>query len=680
MALFRSKSLRTRLALTFTLAAVLPAACLALLVVVQTSRQLARDGFERLENLRQFKAQRVGDFLDRQFRNLSLLAKIQEVEGLVGELHEYHDQANADGGTDFPVDRAEYRRILEGGVRRLGPYIEELAPEEMFLVCAPHGHVMFSLGQSRILGKRLDSPELREAPLAALWRRTLETGQPQMSDLFRHPLTGEDPLLFLSSPVRDEGGVGALLFLQVSGEMLDRLLQDTGHEFGETGETYLVGDDSLMRTQSRLGAGRTVLEQRVDTEPLRRAREGLAGTASALDYRGHRVLSSYADMGLARRFGSPFDWYILAEVDRAEAFALVRRLSWFTVAFATGFSLLGALAGMGVAHGIGEPIQRLATAANEVAAGNLAATVAPYGREDAIGTLTNAFATMARNLREQNGQMQESIQSLGAAIGEIAATSTQLAANSTEASAAVAEVGTTVEEVRQTSQVAERKAGEVAGEADNLARTAAGGRAATEDAVAGMGRIKEEMDYVAESIVQLSEQTQSIGDIIGAVNDLADQSNLLSVNAAIEAAKAGEYGKGFAVVAREIRSLSDQSREATRQVKTILDDIRKATSAAVMATERATKSVEAGGKLAAQAGHSIHELAEGVDETAAAAVQIAAANQQQVVGMDQLATAMQSIQEAANQNLAGARQLDEATRTLDQLGRDLAEMADRFRA
>src|SRR5581483_4850456 len=96
-----------------------------------------------------------------------------------------------------------------------------------------------------------------------------------------------------------------------------------------------------------------------------------------------------------------------------------------------------------------------------------------------------------------------------------------------------------------------------------------------------------------------------VGDIIATVEDLAQQSNLLSVNAAIEAAKAGENGRGFAVVAQEVKSLSEQSRQATTQVRTILSDIQKAAAAAVMATEQGTKAVESGGKQTEAAGESI---------------------------------------------------------------------------
>jgi len=271
------------------------------------------------------------------------------------------------------------------------------------------------------------------------------------------------------------------------------------------------------------------------------------------------------------------------------------------------------------------------------------------------------------------------IATLSSSISQISATASQLATNSSETSSSVSEITTTVEEVRQTAQVSSEKAKEVADSAEAAFQTSEEGKKATEESFAGMNRTKEEMEYIAEAIMKLSEQTQSIGEIISSVTDLADQSNLLSVNASIEAAKAGEQGKGFAVVAQEVKSLADQSKEATNQVRSILSDIQKATGTAVMATERGSKTVEMGVALAAKAGDAIALLADSVARSAESATQIAASNHQQFAGMDQLAQAMDSIKDASLQNVDGTKQLEGATRTLTDLGHKLKEVSGKFK-
>jgi methyl-accepting chemotaxis protein len=187
------------------------------------------------------------------------------------------------------------------------------------------------------------------------------------------------------------------------------------------------------------------------------------------------------------------------------------------------------------------------------------------------------------------------------------------------------------------------------------------------------------MDFVAENVMRLSEQSQNIGDIIETVRDLADQINLLSVNAAIEAAKAGEQGKGFAVVAHEMRSLADQSKEATEQVKQILSEVQKVTSGAVMAMERGAKAVTAGLELGEKAGDAVERLAATVEASADSALQIAASSHEQLVGVEQLVQAIQNIHEATGQNTEGARQLEMSVRDLERLSQSLQNAAARFR-
>jgi methyl-accepting chemotaxis protein len=271
-------------------------------------------------------------------------------------------------------------------------------------------------------------------------------------------------------------------------------------------------------------------------------------------------------------------------------------------------------------------------------------------------------------------QLRESIAQLSSSSSEILATTTQVAAGAAETASAVSETTATVEEVKQAAGVSSQKAKHVSESAQKVSQISQAGRRSVEGTIAGMQHIQEQMEAIAESIVRLSEQSQMIGEIIAAVNDLAEQSNLLAVNAAIEAARAGEQGKGFAVVAQEVKSMAEQSKQATAQVRTILGDIQKATSAAVMATEQGNKAVEAGLKQSGEAGDSIRQLAESVNEAAQAATQIAASSQQQMVGMDQVALAMESIKQASMQNVSGTRQAETAAHSLHELGQKLGSM------
>ena len=328
---------------------------------------------------------------------------------------------------------------------------------------------------------------------------------------------------------------------------------------------------------------------------------------------------------------------------------------------------------------IASPLRDISGVAELVASGDLTVKVPSDHRADEVGALAQTFRRMVENLREVNREIREGVNVLGSSASEILAATAQVASGAVETATAVSETTTTVEEVKQTSQVSSQKAKYVSESAQKAAQVSQAGKKAVEETIEGMSRIREQMESIAESILRLSEQSQAIGEIIAAVNDLAEQSNLLAVNAAIEAAKAGEQGKGFAVVAQEVKSLAEQSKQGTAQVRTILNEIQKATSAAVMATEQGSKAVAAGVKQSADAGESIRMLAESIAEAAQAAAQIAASSQQQLVGMDQVALAMDNIKQASVQNVAGTKQTETAAQNLHELGQRLKQTVERYK-
>jgi methyl-accepting chemotaxis protein len=320
-------------------------------------------------------------------------------------------------------------------------------------------------------------------------------------------------------------------------------------------------------------------------------------------------------------------------------------------------------------------LQEKAAVATEIATGNLTVQVKPQSAQDVLG---NAFAAMADTLREMNRELGSGVNVLASSTSTILASTTQVAAGVAEAATVMTQTTATLEEVKQTAQVSSLKAKHVSTSAQKAAQVSQNGKKAVEEAIDGMQRIHEQMDQIAESIVRLSEQTQAIGEIIATVNDLAEQSNLLAVNAAIEAAKAGEQGRGFAVVAQEVKSLAEQSKQATVQVRGILGEIQKATSGAVLATEQGGKAVEAGVRQSSEAAEAIRLLAESMQESAQAAAQISVSAQQQLAGMDQLAMAMDNIRIASSQNLKSSAQAETAAQSLHELGQKLKLMLARF--
>lgn len=326
------------------------------------------------------------------------------------------------------------------------------------------------------------------------------------------------------------------------------------------------------------------------------------------------------------------------------------------------------------------PLKKSVAVANSIASGDLTMEfITQDKREDEFGLLIKAFGNMIEKLRNSIKEIIEGVNLLGTSASEILAATTQVASGAAETATAISETTATVEEVRQAAQLSSQKASRVAENAQQVSKVTQTGQKAVDDTVSGMNNIQVQMESVANTIVRLSEQSQQIGGIIASVNDVADQSNLLAVNASIEAAKAGEQGKGFAVVAQEIKSLAQQSKQATILVRNILIDIQKATSAAVMATEQTSKAVENGVKQSSQAGESIKKLAESSSKAVEVATQIVASSQQQSVGMDQIGLAMNNINQAGAENAASMIQAEKAAKGLNELGQKLKVIVEQYK-
>lgn len=329
---------------------------------------------------------------------------------------------------------------------------------------------------------------------------------------------------------------------------------------------------------------------------------------------------------------------------------------------------------------ITRPLKASVQAANMIASKDLTLDFSKYKkRGDEIGVLMQSFSRMVGTLREQIQEILGGVNTLTSSSSEIMAATTQVASGTAENASAISETTSTVEEVRQAAQLSSQKGKNVSDSAQHLEKVSKSGQKAVEETKVEMVRIREQMESIAQTVVRLSEQGQSIGGIIASVTDIADQSNLLAVNAAIESARAGEQGKAFAVVAQEIKSLAEQSKQATTQVRTILTDVQKATSAAVMATEQGSKAVEAGVKQSAQAGEAIRVLAESSTVAVQAAMQIVASSQQQVVGMNQIGTAMENVNQAGAETAASMKQAEIAAKNLHELGQKLKGLVEQFK-
>ncbi|GBQ72132.1 methyl-accepting chemotaxis sensory transducer [Ameyamaea chiangmaiensis NBRC 103196] len=298
---------------------------------------------------------------------------------------------------------------------------------------------------------------------------------------------------------------------------------------------------------------------------------------------------------------------------------------------------------------------------------------------DEVSRLSEGLNRMIEGLSEIARQSRGVTRDLDAAIAEIRASAQQQAASVEEQFAAVQETAATVDEITHSGAQVSRRARELIDAAQISVNMSVQGLEAVAESARVMSGIHSGGEAVAKNIVDLSERTEAIGEIITTVNDLSERSHLLALNAAIEAAAAGENGRSFAVVAAEMKILADQSRAATRNVRVILGDIQRGINTSVMLTEESVKRVAQGRTQTDLATHTIERLASGIEDSVHAFQQIVASTNQQQIGIEQVMAALQSIREASQQTATGTRNLDGSASNLGSLSRQLLALSDRYR-
>jgi methyl-accepting chemotaxis protein len=356
-----------------------------------------------------------------------------------------------------------------------------------------------------------------------------------------------------------------------------------------------------------------------------------------------------------------------------------------TIAIVLG--VLGALgASLIIARSIILPLRHLRDGVDRVAGGDLKHQITTRAKDE-TGQLALAFNAMVtrRKAAEEDAaklasQREQTLERVGEIASQLASSAEELhsttssqASGAQEQSAAVAETTAIVEEVVQTSAQAAERAQEVSEMARASAEVGATGQDALGKATATMETARTQANRVAASILSLAEQAQSIGDIISSVDDIAEQSNLLALNAALEAAHAGDRGRGFVVVATEMKSLADQSKAATVQIRRLLGAIQKQSNDAVLMTEASTRSLGDASTAAEGVGSALRTLADAVVNAQQAVAQIAASARQQSGGLQQVNQAMRDVAAVANQSLATTRQVSQAARDLTTLGATLRD-------
>lgn len=289
-----------------------------------------------------------------------------------------------------------------------------------------------------------------------------------------------------------------------------------------------------------------------------------------------------------------------------------------------------------------------------------------------LNVMTDSLSNIAKQINDSSHQMSSSLSEVNSAV-------TSQSSGATEQASAIHEITSTLEELKMSSNQNLEKVRTLGKSAEKTNKETQMGIDSVKKSIEGMHQIRDKVKAIADSILELSNLSQRIGEITSAVSDIAKQSKMLSLNASIEAAKAGEAGRGFSVVAEEVRNLAEQSERLTKQVQQILSDVQKSTEKAVMATEEGTKGVDAGVKLAENTGTTMESLRQVINDTTMACQQLVAASQQESAGIKQISGGMDEINKVTTSFVTSVKQTSEAINNLVHISNKLKENVDIYR-
>ena len=326
-----------------------------------------------------------------------------------------------------------------------------------------------------------------------------------------------------------------------------------------------------------------------------------------------------------------------------------------------------------------ESTKRLHNVMEQVSHGDLTVQLEPEGKSEIVDSLFESTNQMVKNIKQIIYQITESVDSTISVSTQIAASVEEMSAGAEELNNQTHAIATSIDEMTKTIVETTENTTSAAKSARDAGIIADEGGRVVNNTVNGMEKISKVVSHAAEKIIELGNNSDKIGEIIAVINEIAEQTNLLALNAAIEAARAGEHGRGFAVVADEVRKLSERTSSATKEIADMVEEIQSYTKQAVSSIHEGTKEVHEGKELASKAGDAISNIVKKTNIVVDEINQVATASEEQSSTSEQVAQNITMINNVSSETLIGIQQVAGATYELNQMTENLQEVLKQFK-
>jgi len=518
------------------------------------------------------------------------------------------------------------------------------------------------------------------------FKKVQSTRQSYVSEILVSRSTGKLSAI-IAVPVIDKGELkgiitGTYLLEKVSALVKDVKFKETGYGFLTDGKGMIIADGKRPEIISKIN----LTEKKINPElqsPTKELDDRLMTLYKTSVESGKEVSGTYTFIdGVTQvavltpvKLAGGQQWTLVVTAPETEATREVRTLTWMLLMMAIGCIVLALVIVMYLSGKFTKPITNIRDQAVLVAAGDLRIEKLKVASQDEIGELATSFNTMTENLRSLVKQVQSQSHHVAAASEELMASSeqsalasnqvaesiTKIACGNLEQLKEVGEVSTAVETMAAALVQITATASEVAAASDRTVTITASGQVSIDQAITQISNIGKGTTEVGHAITDLEKSSGKISEIVNLISSIAGQTNLLALNAAIEAARAGEQGRGFAVVADEVRKLAEQSHHAAQEITSLIKNNTADIGKAVWAMEQGSKDVEEGITLISHAGNDFRNISQAINQLSEQVREISTAIEGMAIGSQSIVTAVGGIEVVSKNGAAEAESVSAAT-------------------
>ncbi len=615
--MFKMKSIATKISLFIGLLALVMCGGLGLFAYTRSSSAVLAEVEQALTLVAKEASRYVNSTLESQLNLLEAIAERPEMKSMNWE-------------EQLPTIRSEEKRLSQ------------------FLALA----VVDSTGLARYSDGSTADLRDRDYIIGAM------AGKSVVSDLIVSRVNNSLVLMY-AVPIRENGKVVGALIARGDGMMLSEITAPLG--YGKNGWAYIFHPDGTLYAHPDRNC---VLDQaNIFSGDLanagRAVRELGVGNTGAVGFELD---------GTARMSGltpvSSTGWILGVAALESDELETAYQLRTFLIAISIAFVALGVVAAVIIARQIAKPLQQVQQVVEALAEGDLTQTSQVHS-SDEIGQVATALNVTVENLRQAIGLVAD-------ATNELAGTSQQMAAASEEVSASIEEVASTTNQFSSALDMMNESAQSMGETADNISKQALQGEDAIEDIVKQMNGLRDDTQHMSDDVTKLGTLSNEVGKIVDVISAIADQTNLLALNAAIEAARAGEHGRGFAVVADEVRKLAEQSSAATSEITSLINQIQGGISSTVSGMDHSTNQATHAMDSVDKSGQILRSILRAVEGIVGQVQEISAVIEQTNSGGHEIAS-------ATEEQAASIQQVSNSAQDLTDMGAKLQELVRHFK-